>query len=291
MGNKWLFFFLVLCVPLFARAPADSTDWYSPWQQKIEQCASVKELNHILATAEQQFRNQPLRLLRIEYLYTRNYYDVLRRNMQAARSKQEQKKFLQTYGTRNQSWEKLILRIDQVAARVDSIRDEDLYYFARSNHLAAQRIRFYSRLKKQGLPNFAFVDLQGNKHRFAEFKGKYILIFFWNRHSVPCTEELSYLVKAQQTFPQLRIIGIYITLLQNPMEKEIVLNLIKEKQLNWIHIYGAQATEFKKQFFVRTFPTILFFDRQQRLLNEPLDLNGSFQNEKLLSTLKKYIKN
>ncbi len=215
------------------------------------------------------------------------------RNLKTAKTDLKRRELINKYGYSNKKrWEDFVLTVADVAAQIDTIPDARLRDYARVMLEAAKRIRFFRGLKIGDVPDFNFTDLQGKRHHFHEFKGRYVLLFFWNRHSKPCVDELPYLKKAQQAYPQkLQIVDVYISFLKDPMEKEIVLNLINQMHLNWLHIFGPQSKTLKEQFFVLTFPTILLFDPQQRLLNEPLDPKGAFQNEKLLPTLKKYILN
>ncbi len=290
MKSKIFVLLLLGCTFVSAQTVPDSTSWYFPWEQRMEKATSIKEYQAIKKEFEQRYRNQPRALLRLYLLYQSHWYDILTRNLRSAKSDRERALVIKSYGYGNRdAWEDFVLTVAHVADQADTIPDTRLRDFARMMQKSAKRIRFYRQLKTEGVPDFQFTDLQGKEHHFREFKGRYVLLSFWNRRSVPCMDELPYLKKAQEAFKdKLQIVAVYVSFLEDPMEKEIVRNLIKEMGLNWIHIVGPQGNALKKQFFIRTFPTNLVFDPDGRLLNRSLDSRMLLQGEKLQSTLKKY---
>ncbi len=278
-------------VPLFAQNTPDSTAWYFPWVQRMEQTNSMQEYQTMRKEFEEKYRNRPLALLRLYALYEENLSKAYVRSIKSARSDKERREITEKYEfSSGDRWKDFVLTVADVASKIDTIPDVRLSNFARMMKESAERIRFYRRLRTVGAPDFQFTDLQGRVRHFSEFKDLFVLLFFWNRHSVPCMEELPYLKKAQQIYAgKLQVIGVYVSFLQDPMEKEIVQNLIKEMGLNWVHIFGPQSNALKKRFFILTFPTNLVFNPRGKLLNEPLDRRGELQSEKLLSTLKRYL--
>ena len=59
-------------------------------------------------------------------------------------------------------------------------------------------------------PEFTFSDFDGKKHRFSEFRGKYVLLDIWGFWCPPCRKELPYIREAQKRFGSrnLEVIGL-----------------------------------------------------------------------------------
>ena len=67
------------------------------------------------------------------------------------------------------------------------------------------------------LPDFSFVDLDGKKRRFSEFRGKYVLLDFWGFWCPPCLKELPYLREAYKRFQSrnFEIVGMNTDVFRN----------------------------------------------------------------------------
>ena len=59
-------------------------------------------------------------------------------------------------------------------------------------------------------PDFTFSDFDGKKHKFSEFRGKYVLLDIWGFWCPPCRKELPYIREAQKRFGSrnLEVIGL-----------------------------------------------------------------------------------
>lgn len=59
-------------------------------------------------------------------------------------------------------------------------------------------------------PDFTFSDFEGKKHKFSEFRGKYVLLDIWGFWCPPCRKELPYIREAQKRFRSrnLEVIGL-----------------------------------------------------------------------------------
>ena len=52
----------------------------------------------------------------------------------------------------------------------------------------------------QVMPDFAFVDFQGGKHKLSDYKGKVVLLDFWGTWCGPCIEEMKHLDPLYEKF-------------------------------------------------------------------------------------------
>ncbi len=282
----WVLLFLGV-IGLWAQNHRTNQNVFEYWQQKFGQCTNLKQLDSLLQIAERNHAQQPLALLQVYRAYSRRYYSVAYRMAQKKVNREDYRKIAKQ---RQKQHRDILFKVAKIAAKLDTIPDEDLRLFARGYQKAAQRLRFYQQLFAGQVPSFTFTDTQGRKHKLEDFKGRYLLLFFWNRHSIPCMEEMPNLKKAYQMFPKkLIIVDIHLSQIKDPMNEEILRNLYKEMELNWLHVWGAQAQRFGERFYVTNFPTVLFFDSSLKLLNDPWDMKGILRGEKLLNTLKEKI--
>lgn len=136
------------------------------------------------------------------------------------------------------------------------------------------------------MPDFSFVDLNGKKRKFSEFRGKYVLLDFWGFWCPPCREELPYLREAYKRFQPrgLEIVGMNT----DDYTPESIKSSLADNGMTWTQARHDSIMELKDvQFRIESFPStflispegkILSMSRQDR--NEP-DLRG----RDLLTTL------
>jgi thiol-disulfide isomerase/thioredoxin len=62
--------------------------------------------------------------------------------------------------------------------------------------------------KAAPVPQSAFVDAAGGKHKIGDFKGKYVLVNLWATWCAPCVQELPSLVKLQAAVPGIKVLAV-----------------------------------------------------------------------------------
>ena len=62
--------------------------------------------------------------------------------------------------------------------------------------------------KAAPVPQTAFVDAAGGKHKIGDFKGKYVLVNLWATWCAPCVSELPSLVKLQAAVPGIKVLAV-----------------------------------------------------------------------------------
>jgi thiol-disulfide isomerase/thioredoxin len=136
------------------------------------------------------------------------------------------------------------------------------------------------------LPDFSFVDLNGKKRKFSEFRGKYVLLDFWGFWCPPCREELPYLREAYKRFQtrNLEIVGMNT----DDYTPESIKKSLVENGMTWTQARADSFTELKDfEFRIESFPTTFLIAPDGKILSmsrhdrgEP-DLRGN----DLLTTL------
>lgn len=135
-------------------------------------------------------------------------------------------------------------------------------------------------------PEFSFVDLDGKKRKFSEFRGKYVLLDFWGLWCTACRDEIPYIREAYNRFRDrnFEVVGMNT----DKFTPESIKKTLSETGLTWTQARLQSFVEFAgSQLRIQSFPTtfliapdgkILSMSRQER---GELDLRG----KDLLDTL------
>lgn len=87
-----------------------------------------------------------------------------------------------------------------VMARYNALCTDDTLK-ARVNAEYAEYDRVYGNLMPgKPAPDFEMMDINGNKCRLSDLKGKYLFVDFWATWCAPCREEIPYMAKLQEHF-------------------------------------------------------------------------------------------
>jgi thiol-disulfide isomerase/thioredoxin len=104
------------------------------------------------------------------------------------------------------------------------------------------------------LPDFQFTDFKGKKRRFAEFRGKHVLLDFWATWCPPCREELPYLKHAYQKFQarEFEIIGM-----NNDIDYTVVKPWLEKNGLTWTQATPDSIRDVMRALRITSFPTTI----------------------------------
>lgn len=135
------------------------------------------------------------------------------------------------------------------------------------------------------LPDFSFVDLDGNKRKFSEFKGKFVLLDFWGTWCPPCRRELPYLKAAAKNFKErnFEIIGMNV----DPMPPSALAPAFKKAGIDWTQAGMESIIPVLKSYRVDSFPTTILIDPTGKIisLNQTSKGQPSLRGRKLLDNL------
>ena len=143
------------------------------------------------------------------------------------------------------------------------------------------------------VPDFSFTDFDGNRHKFSDFRGKYVLLEFWGVDCPGCVIELPYIKAAYEKYKNrgFEVIG---------MSQEYGATIPSREQLNagveraraYAKTNGmiwAQASQesiddlTRNRFMVDGIPFILLLDRTGKII--AFDLQGRRLEEELVKLM------
>ena len=105
-------------------------------------------------------------------------------------------------------------------------------------------------------PNFETKDVKGNKIKLTDFKGRYVLLDFWATWCAPCMAQLPFIKKIRDDYSDNQLVIISIS---SDADFRRFEDVVKEKKMNWIHIFGNNDIPVK--FGVNAIPVIFLIDK------------------------------
>lgn len=141
-------------------------------------------------------------------------------------------------------------------------------------------------------PNFTETTLSGDTISLSEYRGQFVLLDFWGTWCGPCIKEIPHLKEVRQHFgDELAIIGIPVN-----DDSARVQKLVEKHHITWpqlsVQTSGFRGSGIPWDYGINQYPTLFLIDPNGKiLLNSDSDKDYiSLQGERLLQTLKKYVK-
>ena len=114
-------------------------------------------------------------------------------------------------------------------------------------------------------PDFNLPDLNGQMISLAEFKGKYIYLFFWKSACIPCIQELQLINGYKQKYgDRIEFIGISVD-----RKKDAFLDFIRGKNFKWNVLYANDDKELLESYNAKVLPLFILIDENGEILNYP----------------------
>jgi len=158
--------------------------------------------------------------------------------------------------------------------------DVDKNQIVLKQHEAKEYKRLQLYIGKE-FPEFTFSDFDGKKHKFSEFRGKYVLLDIWGFWCGPCRKELPYIKEAQKRFASrnLEVVGLNTdadytidSMKKSLKDNSMIWTQAKyESVLDFLRV-GLRVNSFPTTFLIAPDGKILSMSRQER---DEADLRGS----------------
>ncbi len=136
------------------------------------------------------------------------------------------------------------------------------------------------------VPDFAFTDLDGKAHKFAEFRGKYMLLDFWGTWCPSCRKELPDLEKAYRQF---RARNFVILGMGDDKDLQKARKVLTEAGVTYPQSSGETGYDLvHNRFGVSAFPSKALVNPEGKIIALD-DSHGSFRAGNITATLDKLL--
>ncbi len=121
--------------------------------------------------------------------------------------------------------------------------------------------RFSVIFKGKSAPKFTFENHKGEKVSLSDFKGKYVLLDFWNIHCGPCIKQIPYLKKYEEELKASNLEVISISC-DGQDEKEKWRNFVIKKEMPGHQLIMDKGRDSKilSDYVIRGFPTFVLIN-------------------------------
>ena len=163
------------------------------------------------------------------------------------------------------------------------VYDDYMKKFGADNPNLVQRVQAeLGQLDKVGtaVPDASVTDLAGRPFRFADLKGKYVLVDFWATWCAPCTAELP---RMQAAYAKYKGKGFEVVGVSLDEAKGAVDEFVKARKIPWRQVHNATSHgDLVEAFGVRTIPATFLVDPSGKIIR--LEVRGAAL-DKALETL------
>lgn len=125
--------------------------------------------------------------------------------------------------------------------------------------------------KEQIIQNAVFTDLDGNDVKLADFKGKVVVVDFWETWCGPCLQVFPIMDSLMTEYPEDFV--VLATNLNSSDTRSDVLNFRDSKDYDFEYVLDSNSAG--PEVIEMGIPFKLFFDPEGRLIRAELGLSGS----------------
>lgn len=116
----------------------------------------------------------------------------------------------------------------------------------------------------QGL-NFSFPDKDGKTVKFADLRGKVVLIDVWATWCGPCKAEIPHLKNLEKEMKNTEVQIVSISV-DEEKDKAKWQKMIKDEQLGGLQLFASGWGDFAKYYKITGIPRFMVFDRQGKVI-------------------------
>tara|TARA_Y100000766_G_scaffold135666_1_gene116787 strand:+ start:6459 stop:7601 length:1143 start_codon:yes stop_codon:yes gene_type:complete len=134
---------------------------------------------------------------------------------------------------------------------------------------------WYSSAIGKKAPNFTLLDSDGKTKSLSDFRGKYVLLDFWNTGCRPCIQEIPNLKRIQKEFGGDKFEIVSVCIDRNNVETQEVWKKINKKhKTNWTQVYDAGGLATAKKYKITHYPTMMVLDPSGSIIDAGNHVRG-----------------
>ena len=114
---------------------------------------------------------------------------------------------------------------------------------------------------KPAAPDFDLMDINGERHRLSDYKGKIVIVNFWATWCPPCREEMPSMQRAWQPLEQRNVVMLAINVGE---DEDTIFEFTADYPVEFPLLMDIDSSVIKK-WPVRGLPTTFVVDPQGRL--------------------------
>lgn len=132
-------------------------------------------------------------------------------------------------------------------------------------------------------PAFTYLDINGNEVSLKDFKGKYVLIDFWNTMCGPCRRELPLFKELEKKMQGKKIVFVTVSSDRDRARWE---KMVKEQGLSGMQLHNGGDRSFMQAYGFEKVPRFILLDKKGRIVNPDMTRPSDPETEKTLKALK-----
>ncbi len=165
---------------------------------------------------------------------------------------------------KSNSWIPLILigAIVAAGAVVTSLKKTSISeYVNKSGSIVVPGDSSFAKWFGKEAPDFTVTDINGNKHRLSDYRGKNVLVVFWATWCPPCRAEIPHLIELRKEVSQDKLAMLAIS----TEDSDTVKNFAKAEKMNYT-VASLGNTYLPGPFSdVEYIPTSFFIDTNGKI--------------------------
>ena len=132
--------------------------------------------------------------------------------------------------------------------------------------------------------NFCYSDINGEKVRLSDFKGKYVLIDLWATWCKPCCYEIPFVKEIEHRLKDKNIVFVSIS---SDKDVEAWKKMVKEEKMGGVQLNFDRNRDFMNYFYAKSIPRFIIIDPEMKIVNAHAPKPSSGELEKILNELLK----
>ncbi|MGG3891847.1 thiol-disulfide oxidoreductase ResA [Metabacillus fastidiosus] len=111
-------------------------------------------------------------------------------------------------------------------------------------------------------PDFILTDLEGNKHKLSDYKGKGVFLNFWGTWCAPCEYEMPYMENQYNYYKDKGVVVLAVNIAESDIA---VQNFVNKHELTFPILLDKDG-QVKDAYGVKPLPTTFLIDKEGKVV-------------------------